>query len=55
MKKTSLMKRILAGAMVAVTMTVAAKSAVVTSGYKGAVAEAAGRPVSITSCTMMVF
>ena len=52
MKKTSFMKRILAGAMVAVTMTVAAKSAVVTSGYKGAVAEAAGRPVSITSCTI---
>ena len=52
MKKTSFMKRILAGAMVAVTMTVAAKSAVVTSGYNGAVAEAAGRPVSITSCTI---
>ena len=52
MKKTGLMKRILAGAMVAVTMTVAAKSAVVTAGYKGAVAEAAGRPVSITSCTI---
>ena len=52
MKKKGLMKRILAGAMVAVTMTVAAKSAVVTAGYKGAVAEAAGRPVSITSCTI---
>ena len=52
MKKTSLMKRILAGAMVAVTMTVAAKSAVVTAGNRGAVAEAAGRPVSITSCTI---
>ncbi len=52
MKKTGFMKRILAGAMVAVTMTVAAKSAVVASGYKGAVAEAAGRPVSITSCTI---
>jgi hypothetical protein len=51
-KKKGLMKRILAGAMVAVTMTVAAKSAVVTAGYKGAVAEAAGRPVSITSCTI---
>lgn len=52
MRKKSIMKRILAGAMIAVTMTVAAKSAVVTAGYKGSVAEAAGRPVSITSCTI---
>ncbi|WP_242826425.1 DUF5722 domain-containing protein [Butyrivibrio sp. VCB2001] len=48
----NLMKRILAGAMVAVTMIASAKSAAVVSDFSGAVAEAAGRPVSITSCTI---
>ncbi len=52
MKKMNLMKRILAGAMVAVTMIASAKSAAVVSDGRGAVAEAAGRPVSITSCTI---
>ncbi len=52
MKKMNLMKRILAGAMVAVTMIASAKSAAVVSDFSGAVAEAAGRPVSITSCTI---
>ncbi|MBO6197697.1 MAG: hypothetical protein J6O03_09440 [Butyrivibrio sp.] len=52
MKKMNLMKRILAGAMVAVTMVVSAKSAAVVSDGRGAVVEAAGRPVSITSCTI---
>ncbi len=52
MKKMNLMKRILAGAMVAVTMVASAKSAAVVSDGRGAVAEAAGRPVSITSCTI---
>jgi hypothetical protein len=51
-KKMNLMKRILAGAMVAVTMIASAKSAAVVSDFSGAVAEAAGRPVSITSCTI---
>ncbi|MBP3826066.1 MAG: hypothetical protein ILA11_10085 [Butyrivibrio sp.] len=48
----NLMKRILAGAMVAVTMVASAKSAAVVSDGRGAVVEAAGRPVSITSCTI---
>lgn len=52
MKKMNLMKRILAGAMVAVTMIASAKSAAIVSDGRGAVAEAAGRPVSITSCTI---
>ena len=52
MKKMNLMKRILAGAMVAVTMVASAKSAAVVSDGRGAVVEAAGRPVSITSCTI---
>ncbi len=52
MKKMNLMKRIFAGAMVAVTMIASAKSAAVVSDFSGAVAEAAGRPVSITSCTI---
>ncbi len=52
MEKMSIVKKILAGVMVVVTMAAAGKSAGLVSGNKGAVAEAAGRVVSITSCTI---
>ncbi len=52
MKKKSILKKILAGAMVVVTMAAAIGSADFVGAYKGAVAEASGRPVSITSCVI---
>ncbi len=52
MRKKCVIKKIIAGAMAVVTMAVAAKSASFVSGDAGVVAEAAGRPVSITSCVI---
>ena len=48
----SVMKRIIAGFMVAVTVATAALSAGAVSGHRGEVAEASGRPVSIDSCVI---
>ena len=52
MKKMYLAKRILAGVMVIATMALSGEvTAAVTEG-RGAVAEAAGRPVDINSCVI---
>ncbi len=52
MKKMSVIKRILAGALVVATMAMAGKTAGVVTDNQGAVAEAAGRVVSINSCVI---
>ena len=52
MSKKSVLKKVLAGVMAAVTVFVAGSSAVSVSGNRGAVAEAAGRVVSIGSCVI---
>ena len=52
MSKKKVLKKVLAGVMAAVTVFVAGSSAVSVSGNRGAVAEAAGRVVSIGSCVI---
>ena len=48
----SVIKRILAGALVVATMAMAGKTAGVVTDNQGTVAEAAGRVVSINSCVI---
>ncbi len=48
----SMMKKLLAGALAVVTIVAAAKGAAVVSENEGQVAEAAGRVVTINSCTI---
>ncbi|MBR1670751.1 MAG: hypothetical protein IJ695_08640 [Butyrivibrio sp.] len=50
MKKENVLKRIIAGALVAATVAFAGKSAYVAMDHRGEVAKAAGRVVSIGSC-----
>ncbi len=52
MKKMCVMKKILAGMMVVITMAAAGKSANVAGFTKGEVAQAAGRVVAINSCVI---
>ena len=50
MEKKKVLKKLLAGIMVVATVAFSSKVTGLVTDNRGAVAEAAGRPVSITSC-----